>query len=397
MLEFASTSGSLPGAAAPLPPDIPGLQCRRSGTLIRVAEERKPLAPETYDTLLRLFGRSELDCCYLIPFSLHSGGRFAVALAGRRLRSAGGSLRARISDRRKEYLERTAFEIWAKLQDVLGRAELREALDQRGELMAHSGHLLKAPLGWIYGQTDYLLLLAKRLRSKIPDDEMAVLQRTCGSIDENVLHVYRKLDTFMLFTTSEAGAAEYHFDRPIDVGQLLATNARNFTHLAAKRGIRISIAIPQDLPAAHFDEGKLQILFGVLMDNAVKYSFDGREIRVSAAFRDDASVYVLSVSDFGLGIPDDERELVFEPYARSRHKDRTRYIPGTGIGLSVARDVVEKHGGRILVTSRQGQGLRPDSSPIEGFNTTFWIILHRRRADIGNTWTVSDQGFVRRG
>jgi signal transduction histidine kinase len=108
-----------------------------------------------------------------------------------------------------------------------------------------------------------------------------------------------------------------------------------------------------DLPLIEIDRDKINQVLLNLLSNAVKYSPGGGQIAVSTRVEGDF-VHVF-VRDSGLGVPPDSLEKVFERYSRLE-SGATRYIQGTGLGLPIARQIIEMHGGRAWVESTVGEG-----------------------------------------
>jgi signal transduction histidine kinase len=133
---------------------------------------------------------------------------------------------------------------------------------------------------------------------------------------------------------------------------------------AARHGIRVSTAVPADLPEVEADERKVKQILYNLLSNAVKFTPDGGAVEVSAA-RDGDAIRV-SVRDTGIGIAPDDQARVFEEF---RQVGRERSREGTGLGLTLTRRFVELHGGRIWLESAPGSG------------STFSFTLPVRRAD----------------
>jgi signal transduction histidine kinase len=100
------------------------------------------------------------------------------------------------------------------------------------------------------------------------------------------------------------------------------------------------------------DQARIDQVLNNLLSNAIKYSPQGGRVEARAAAR--ANGVVIDIADHGLGIAADEREAIFEPFRRGRKRGLA--IQGTGIGLSVARRIVESHGGHISVKSAVGHG-----------------------------------------
>ncbi|NOJ95455.1 PAS domain S-box protein [Corallococcus coralloides] len=110
---------------------------------------------------------------------------------------------------------------------------------------------------------------------------------------------------------------------------------------------------PREPISVHGDTFRLEQVVSNLLENALKYSPDGGTIRVRLSLTED--VAVLSVTDPGIGIPEDQQQQLFDRYFRARNAS-TRSYGGLGLGLYISRDIVERHGGRIWVESAPGQG-----------------------------------------
>jgi two-component system, OmpR family, sensor histidine kinase KdpD len=117
---------------------------------------------------------------------------------------------------------------------------------------------------------------------------------------------------------------------------------------------RISIEIPESLPAADCDAGMIGHVLNLLLDNALKYSPPGSPIAIKSSLDDGAGMIVISVADAGPGVPEDEQPRIFEKqYRGSKHCSS---VSGTGLGLASAKHLVEAHGGEIWVTNRPTGG-----------------------------------------
>jgi signal transduction histidine kinase len=120
-----------------------------------------------------------------------------------------------------------------------------------------------------------------------------------------------------------------------------------------RRGQQAVLEIPTDLPQITGSEEGLWRAVSAILDNAIKYSPTGATITVSVVQQ--AHEAVVSVKDTGAGLAPDELEQVFDPFYRA-HSSQHLDIPGRGLGLAIAKAVVEQHGGRIWATSVIGEG-----------------------------------------
>jgi signal transduction histidine kinase len=127
---------------------------------------------------------------------------------------------------------------------------------------------------------------------------------------------------------------------------------------AQQRGVQLAAALPDDVPAVHGDAARLVQVLTNLLGNSLKYTERGGSVTVAAAAEGDE--VVITVRDTGCGIPPEQLPRVFERYyTRKRGASKS----GSGLGLSIARGIMEAHGGRIWVESAVGEG------------TTFFVAL----------------------
>ncbi|MBI5246645.1 MAG: GAF domain-containing sensor histidine kinase [Elusimicrobia bacterium] len=140
---------------------------------------------------------------------------------------------------------------------------------------------------------------------------------------------------------------------PLDLGKLVAESVENHQPAAAEAGKTLSVAVPAALPKALGDERWLHLVLDNLVSNAIKFTHPGGRVRVN--MQDKGEFVMVSVSDDGIGIPPEDREKVFERFYRAGNRAEVN-APGTGLGLAIAREVVDKHGGKIWLESELGKG-----------------------------------------
>jgi two-component system sensor histidine kinase BaeS len=149
----------------------------------------------------------------------------------------------------------------------------------------------------------------------------------------------------------------------IDLGEWMTDTLGPWRQAAHDKGLEWQVTVPATLPAAEIDPDRLGQALGNLLSNAVKYTPPGGAVSVEAGVEADAAW--VKVRDTGPGISSEEQERIFTPLYRGR-SDR-RFPQGMGLGLSIARDLVAAHGGRVEV----------DSTPGRGSEFTLWIPLER--------------------
>jgi signal transduction histidine kinase len=233
-------------------------------------------------------------------------------------------------------------------------AELQEALDKLTELnrlkndfISNISHELRTPLSHMVGYID--LLKAEALGSLSEDQRNALVvleksYRRLNSLIDNLL--------FMAFDTAES----LHLETgEVNLEQLLSEIVRQYETKAQTAGIQVSSSLPPNLPPVQADDNKIEWVLGQLLDNAVKFNQAGGRVHLSATL--DARRIQIAVADTGIGIPGDKIEEVFEPF-HQLDGSSTRRAGGAGIGLTLAKRIVEAHGSKLQIESHQGRGSR---------------------------------------
>lgn len=221
------------------------------------------------------------------------------------------------------------------LDDV---TQLATALKAKDEFVATVSHELRTPLTSIMG---YLELA---LEEDLPPHLHRSLE-TAMRNSERLLQLVADL----LAVASGAREAE---KQDVDLAEILAARIEAIAPRAADRNIRIVRDIDSQLPLHIDPKGMARALDNVL-SNAVKFSRPGEQVRVRAIHTGRAAV--ISVADTGIGMSQDEQRKIFDPFFRSSMAVRTA-IPGAGLGLSIAKAIIEAHRGAVTVTSSPGQG-----------------------------------------
>ena len=119
--------------------------------------------------------------------------------------------------------------------------------------------------------------------------------------------------------------------------------------------MRLSVCINENMPLVRADERRLMAVLGQLLSNAVKFTRPGGVITVTVWM--EGAEPALAVSDTGIGISEADVPLVFQPFSQL-DDGLTRRFQGAGLGLHLARAVVESHGGQLLLSSRVGEGTK---------------------------------------
>jgi signal transduction histidine kinase len=214
----------------------------------------------------------------------------------------------------------------------------------KADFVSSVSHEFKSPLTSIKS-------LAERLRDgKVKDS--ARMKQYFSVITQDADRLARLVTNILDFSKIEEGKREFEFVET-DLGKLVAQKIEEFRAEEFAEGVKVRTRIAEDIPHLPVDKDALIQALNNLLDNAVKFSPDEKEIDVVLKM-DDKKV-ILEVSDRGIGIPEDERDKIFDKFYQGRNEVR-QSTKGTGLGLTLVKHTVEAHGGRIEVKSRVGEG-----------------------------------------
>jgi signal transduction histidine kinase len=216
--------------------------------------------------------------------------------------------------------------------------------DMRSQFVASVSHELKTPLTSIRAHAE-TLLMGRSGGTEVTSDYL----RTIVSESERLT---RLVESVLEFSRIEQGRKTYHLQRT-QLEEVVRSAAGALEHQLAQLGFTLTITSDGSAPTLLADPGSLTQAIVNLLGNALKYSGDARSIEVRLGTRDGEAF--VDVVDHGIGIAGDEQTRIFERFHRVRSFE-TAGIAGTGLGLPLARHVVEAHHGRIAVVSRPGQG-----------------------------------------
>ncbi|HEY7523977.1 MAG TPA: ATP-binding protein [Candidatus Limnocylindrales bacterium] len=253
----------------------------------------------------------------------------------------------------------------AILRDVSGAKALQEL---REGFVATVSHELRTPLALVKGYAETLLHLelpeSERLHYLERIDQLA--ERLRGLVTEILDVTHLHADPLVLERV------------PVQLSSLVA---RLVGDLEMTGGVeRVRVDLPMSLPPVEVDAVRIGQVLENLVRNALKYSPESTTVTI-AAEPTGAGWLTVHVEDEGVGVPERERSLVFEPFHRGRNV-RESSIPGTGLGLAISRRIVEAHGGRLTLDSR------PDGRPGTRVSFNLPVAGGRRRAT-GTTVPVS--------
>jgi signal transduction histidine kinase len=222
--------------------------------------------------------------------------------------------------------------------------EAREANQVKTDFLAVISHDLRTPLNAIMGYAD---LLAMGIPDKLSDGAVESVSR----IRTSASHLVYLIDQLLLYARLESGHDQPNF-APVEIREVCDDVRAVIEPLASGRGLSFVVDMPDESITLVSDADKLRQVLLNLVSNAVKYSQKG-EVKLSASAADD--VIHIIVSDTGVGIAAEHLPRIFEPFWQASALQRGPST-GTGLGLSVVRELVTLLGGEIGVTSELGRG-----------------------------------------
>jgi signal transduction histidine kinase len=239
--------------------------------------------------------------------------------------------------------DRRAIEELRQKNDQLAQAyaELKDVVRRKSEFLTVVAHELRTPLTSIKGYAH--LMRIGMLKGEDLYKALSVIVHNTDAIVRLINNILFLQELELIPPTLE----------PVDIQQLVNSLVDTMRARANDHGLNFEVTLPSDLPKVRGDLDGLAQAIGALIDNAVKFSPHGGAIKVSAQRHN--SEVELAITDPGVGIPPDQIYHIFDRY---HHLEAIgdHLFGGVGLGLPIARQVVEQHGGHISVVSRLGEG-----------------------------------------
>jgi two-component system phosphate regulon sensor histidine kinase PhoR len=229
----------------------------------------------------------------------------------------------------------------AMFRDVTRLTQLEQV---RREFVANVSHELRTPLAIFQGYVENLVDNPNMDR----EDRITVYR----VLEKHSHRLNALVEDLLILARLEARRAELQRES-VDIGVFLADAARDWSLRAAKKNIKLELDVPAGLPPVPADRMRLEQVVNNLLDNALKYTPEGKVISLGAASRDGEVEFW--VKDPGPGILSTDLPHIFERFYRA-DKARSRELGGTGLGLSIVKHIVQAHGGSVEAESTFGKG-----------------------------------------
>lgn len=241
-------------------------------------------------------------------------------------------------------LERRVEERTAELQKALERVS--ELSQLKSNFISNISHELRTPLTHIKG---YIELLITESLGPITDEQKHALQISQQSAG--------RLETLIedLIMVSLAARGEMSIKQEnVDIRRIANLSVKSSLGKATERGVNLQAVIEEEVPFVQADSQKIAWVLHQLIDNGIKFTASDGSVVVNVK-REGENLVLVSVTDTGIGVPASHMHDIFEPFHQLDGSSTRRY-GGTGLGLSLVRQIVEAHGSMLDVQSVEGHG-----------------------------------------
>jgi PAS domain S-box-containing protein len=241
----------------------------------------------------------------------------------------------------------------AVFRDITKEAAAERA---KSKFITTVSHELRTPMTSVKGYLDLLI-------GGVAGELNATHKRFLSTIKINADRMINVINNMIY--VSELEGTPFQLDvKPTDVSEQINEAVDAIREQLEVRDLALSLEVADDLPPVSADPTRLRQVLDNLLSNAYKFTYPGGQIKIVAQLHESdemeadssaATVVLVSVADTGVGIAPEEQEKIFEPFYRAENPLEVE-ASGVGVGLTIARSVVQAHGGRMWVESEPGQG-----------------------------------------
>ncbi len=241
-------------------------------------------------------------------------------------------------------------------EELLVSLEKEKELNKlKGQFVSNASHQFRTPLTVIEANVGLLNLLIDNYN----EQKKAKVDRACRRITDEVANMTNMMNDVLMLGKIESDANYKLKLKPVDL-ELLCNNLAVLFNDIQKDGRKIQVSVLGEPYKLNLDHILIQEAVSNIISNAFKYSEGSDAPQLTICFEEESAS--IHVKDFGIGIPENSYEDMFQPFSRAKN---TSTIKGTGLGLSIAKNIVGLHGGTLQVKSKVNEG------------STFSIILNR--------------------
>ena len=225
--------------------------------------------------------------------------------------------------------------------------KLQELDDMKSEFLAHVSHELRTPMASIQEGTHLLL-------DEIPGPLVQEQRTTLRIMADSSRRLIHLISTILDLSKMEAGMMEYRIV-PIDLNRIADISVNKVRLLADSKHVQLLTEHPKERLWVKADALRIEQVLDNLLSNALKFSPEGGIVKLQMAPDSKAGVLEVSVSDAGPGIDSEDLPHIFERFYQGRNKAKNASA-GSGLGLALAKKIVEAHSGRIWIEGEAGKG-----------------------------------------
>ena len=231
----------------------------------------------------------------------------------------------------------------------MANASLQRSARFKDQVLANMSHELRTPLNAVIG-------MAESLELHVYGELTPRQTRSVEVIIVSARHLLDLINDILDLAKIEAGKLEIQ-KQEINLSKLVKSTIPIFQENATAKRLRLCIHIPDDLPTLHSDERRLKQILINLLDNAIKFTPEGRAVGVEASFSKPSGQMSISVWDEGIGIALEHQNQLFRPFVQL-DTGFARHYNGTGLGLALVHGLSQLLGGTVQLLSHKGKGSR---------------------------------------
>ncbi|MGD9669541.1 MAG: sensor histidine kinase [Hyphomicrobiaceae bacterium] len=234
-----------------------------------------------------------------------------------------------------------------RMAEHSARIETELANRVKSEFIANMSHELRTPLNTIIG---FSKILSEHDKRQIPSNDIVEYAQL---INDSAGHLLSVINDILDISKIQSG--KFTIDaRETNVDDIIAYCIASFRKLADDAGVEVTNTTQSSIPPVRGDPAKLKQIFSNLLSNAIKFTPKGGKVTISAVATVDGGL-VVEIKDTGVGMSEEELDIAMTPFGQV-DGTKTRWREGTGLGLPIARSLVDLHGGRIDIKSSKGKG-----------------------------------------